>query len=219
MHIKINGTQYPCASYRDAPGVNAVFSGVTGLTLPISGVVALHADDGFELARQNADAYARQKYENGVLTLTSEPEPELPVPTIAEVRAAKLSELSTACEAAIVAGVDVTTSYGTEHFSMSLEDQVNIKAMGDLGQSGSGWLYHPDGGACKMYIAADLVTIHRTASAHKTQQLTYYNFLRQWVERETDTAVIQSITYGDELPDDLATAMTNLLAAVSGGGS
>ena len=61
-----------------------------GLTLPISGVVSLHADDGFEMARQNADAFTRQTYENGVLMLTNEPEPELlpelepidPTPTV-----------------------------------------------------------------------------------------------------------------------------------------
>lgn len=81
MYIKINGTQYPCANYRDAPGVSASFVGVAGLTLPIIGVVALYADYGFEMARQNADSYARQVYENSVLTLTNEPEPEQePIP-------------------------------------------------------------------------------------------------------------------------------------------
>jgi hypothetical protein len=142
-----------------------------------------------------------------------------PVVTLATIKAAKISELSTACEAAIVGGVDVVTEYGAEHFSMTLEDQINIKAMGDLGHAGIGWLYHPDGGACKMYSAADLVAIHSAASGWKTQQLTYYNFLRQWIEREDDAEEIQSISYGAELPADLAATMNALLVAVSGGGS
>jgi hypothetical protein len=213
MYIQINGSQYSCANYRDAPGTRAIFYGVEGLALPISGVVSLHADDGFEMARQNAGAYARQTYENGILTLTNETEPC--VPTLEELRAAKLAELSSACEAAIITGVDVETAYGVEHFAMTLEDQINIKAMGDLGHAGSGWPYHPDGGVCKMYSAADLVAIHNAASAHKTYQLTYYNFLRQWVERETDPATVRAIAYGDELPADLADAMDAIMAAVS----
>ena len=94
MYIQINGTQHPCANYRDAPGTRAVFYGVEGLTLPISGEVSLHADDGFEMVRQNTDSYARQTYENGVLTLTNEPEPEAETPEDEEPQTDPIADLS-----------------------------------------------------------------------------------------------------------------------------
>jgi hypothetical protein len=78
MYIKIGDTQYPCDGYNPVPGVRAQFAGVIGLTLPVAGTVTLCADDGFELAQQDAGDYTRQTYESSVLTLTNEPEPEIP---------------------------------------------------------------------------------------------------------------------------------------------
>ena len=42
------------------------------------------------------------------------------------IRAAKLLEISKACNATIVAGVDVTIGDRVDHFNLSLEDQSNI---------------------------------------------------------------------------------------------
>lgn len=79
MYIQISGKQYACTGYDRA--TNSVkFSGVEDLSPPITGMVILCDDDGFELATQNCGDYARQVYTDGVLTLTNEPEP-VPVPT------------------------------------------------------------------------------------------------------------------------------------------
>lgn len=93
MYIIINGAQHLCANYRASPGVSATFYGVEGVTLPISGEVSLHADDGFELARQNADNFARQTYENGVLTLTNELEQEPEIPEDEEPQTDPIADL------------------------------------------------------------------------------------------------------------------------------
>lgn len=215
MYIKMGENQYPCTDYRASPGGSATFHGVEGVTLPVAGEVVLYADDGFEMAWQDAAAFARQVYENSVLTLTNEPEPEIPVPTIEEVRAAKLAELSAACEAAIVAGVDVETAYGTGHYGLSLGDQINIKALYDEAEKGSPGPYHADGQPCMIYSAADIITLYRAAQGWKIYQLTYFGQLKQWVDRETDAAAVQSITYGAELPTDLAAEMAALMAAAS----
>ncbi len=74
MYIKIGETQYPCTRYKPLSGIRAIFYGVTGLALPASGTVTLCRNDGFELANVDAEDYARQTYENGILTLTNEPE-------------------------------------------------------------------------------------------------------------------------------------------------
>ena len=141
-------------------------------------------------------------------------------PTIEAIRVAKLAELSAACNAAIVAGVDVTTSYGAEHFSLSDHDQTNITNLSILVGSGApGYLYHADNKACDMYAAADITSIVTAALQHITYHTTLHNYLKQWVTRETDAQVLSGITYGAELPEDLVSAMAALLAAVSGGGT
>ncbi len=137
--------------------------------------------------------------------------------TIDEIRSAKLIKLSAATEAAITAGVDVTTSYGMEHFTLDDHSQTNITNLSILvGSGAAGYLYHADGKACVMYPAADITAIVTAALQHITYHTTYFNFMRQWVERETDPEIVQGITYGDELPQDLADAMAALMAAVSG---
>ena len=53
-------------------------------------------------------------------------------------RAAKIEEMSTACNAAIVAGLDIQLPGGeTEHFDYSERDQINIKEMFDAVRMGA----------------------------------------------------------------------------------
>lgn len=132
-----------------------------------------------------------------------------------DIRAAKLTELSAACEAAIVAGVDVETAYGTGHYSLSLGDQINIKALYDEAEKGFPGPYHADGQPCMIFSAADIITLYRAAQGWKIYHLTYFGQLKQWVDLE-DAAAVQGITYGAELPADLAAEMAVLMAAVSG---
>ena len=215
MYIKMGENQYPCTDYRASPGGSATFHGVEGVTLPVAGEVVLYADDGFEMAWQDAAAFARQVYENSVLTLTNEPEPEIPVPTIEEVRAAKLAELSAACEAAIVAGVDVETAYGTGHYGLSLGTRSTSRRCTTRRRRALPARITPTDSPCMIYSAADIITLYRAAQGWKIYQLTYFGQLKQWVDRETDAAAVQSITYGAELPTDLAAEMAALMAAAS----
>jgi hypothetical protein len=143
-----------------------------------------------------------------------------PGPTLETLRSAKLAEMSAAAEAAIVAGVDVTTAYGDEHFSLSDHDQTNITNLSIVVGSGApGYLYHADGKLCVMYAAADIMAIVTAAMRHVTFHTTYHNFIKQWALRETDLDVLEGITYGASLPEDLADGMTALMTAVNGGGS
>ncbi|QUO37949.1 hypothetical protein KFE19_16655, partial [Dysosmobacter sp. Marseille-Q4140] len=53
------------------------------------------------------------------------------------LRAAKEDELSAACNAAIVAGMDVETSQGAEHFSLQETDQINLTTALSAVQAGA----------------------------------------------------------------------------------
>ena len=42
------------------------------------------------------------------------------------IRAAKIAEISAACNTVIVSGIDLTLTDGPVHFNLSIEDQSNI---------------------------------------------------------------------------------------------
>ena len=133
-----------------------------------------------------------------------------PVP-LEDKRAAKTAEMSAACNAAITAGMDVTTTQGTEHFSLQETDQINLTAAVTAVQQGAaGYPYHADGELCRMFTAAEIGAVGEASIAHKLYHTTYCNHLFAWIRRAT-APELTGITYGAELPDDLAASMQALL--------
>ena len=130
-------------------------------------------------------------------------------------KSARISELSAACNAAIVAGCDVTLSTTTGHISLTDEDQINLTtAVGSVQQGAAGYPYHLDGQLCAIYPAADIIAMGEAATAHKLYHTTYCNHLMAWARRATADE-LEGITYGAELPADLAANMTAILEAAS----
>lgn len=131
------------------------------------------------------------------------------------IRAAKLAEISQACNKTILDGIDVILSDGTtEHFSLQETDQINLTTAYNAVQTGAaGYPYHADGQLCKMYSAEDITTIGNAATSHKLYHLTYCNHLMTWARGAETAEEIQSIYYGAELPDALATNMEAVLNA------
>nr|WP_300183062.1 hypothetical protein [uncultured Agathobaculum sp.] len=133
-----------------------------------------------------------------------------PVP-LEDKRAAKTAAMSAACNAAITAGMDVTTTQGTEHFSLQETDQINLTAAVTAVQQGAaGYPYHADGALCRMFTAAEIGAVGQASIAHKLYHTTYCNHLFAWIRRAT-ASELTGITYGAELPDDLAASMQALL--------
>lgn len=129
------------------------------------------------------------------------------------LRAEKLKAASDACEAAITSGIDVLFGDGRqEHFSLEVPDQSNIDGVFNAVVLGAtAYPYHADGEQCKLYSAADIVTLYVAKQSAITQQTTYNNALRQWLRRETSFEVLKGISYGVELPDDLKTEVAGIL--------
>ncbi len=141
------------------------------------------------------------------------------VPPLETARAAKLTELSAACNAAITAGCDVILSDGAAgRISLTAEDQINLtNACAAVEGGAEAYPYHLDGELCTLYPAADILAMGRVATAHKLYHTTYYNHLAAWVRRCGAVDGVQAITYGAELPEDLAANMAAILAAAGGG--
>lgn len=141
------------------------------------------------------------------------PEPD----PVAAAKENRLEELSTACNAAIVAGCDVTLSNGsTGHISLTNEDQINLtNAYASISAGAEQYPYHLDGQLCAMYSAADVQTMAQAATGHKLYHTTYYNHLKVWVERSETVEAVEAITYGAELPEDLADNMASILGGAA----
>lgn len=138
--------------------------------------------------------------------------------TLEDRRAAKLRELSAACNTAITAGCDVELSAGSGHISLTAEDQINLStATAAVEQGAEGYPYHLDGQLCAIFPAGDILAMAEAATAHKLYQTTYYNHLAAWVRRCETGEDLEAVTYGAELPEDLAANMAAVLAASTGG--
>lgn len=131
------------------------------------------------------------------------------------IKESKEAEISAACNAAIVAGMDVETTHGTEHFSLQETDQINLTTAYNAILSGAqGYPYHADGALCRMFTAAEITAISNASIAHKLYHTTLCNHLLTWARRAETEDELNGITYTAEgLPDDLAANMAQVLAA------
>lgn len=134
------------------------------------------------------------------------------------LKAAALDGLSAACNAAITAGCGVELSGGAAgHISLTAEDQINLTNAAAAVEGGAAaYPYHLDGALCALYPAADIMAMARAATAHKLYHTTYYNHLAAWVRRCGTAREVEAITYGADLPEDLAENMAAILATAGG---
>lgn len=138
-------------------------------------------------------------------------------PPLDEVKTSKIVDLSAACNAAIIAGMDVETSQGTEHFSLEETDQINLSAALTAVQAGAAsYPYHADGQLCRMFSAAEIQSIAQASVQHKLYHTTLCNHLLTWARRAETAEELAGISYtADNLPEDLAANMAEVLASAS----
>lgn len=129
------------------------------------------------------------------------------------VRAAKLMEISKACNETIVAGVEVPVKGRTDHFNLSLEDQSNINNLFRVVElGGTEFPYQADDGTCLVYSAAEIATIYIAAQTMITTQTAYHNALKTYVNTLENTEDISAVRYGMELPQPYAGELASKLA-------
>ena len=164
---------------------------------------------------QVADVWSPEREEyikgiayNGEYTIEEEPDDR----PLDEIRADKLAELSSSCNAAITAGMDVETTQGTEHFSLQETDQINLTTALSAVQAGaSGYPYHADG------QLSEIQAIAAASVKHKLYHTTLCNHLLTWARRADTREELTGITYAaDGMPDDLAANMAAVLAEAAG---
>lgn len=188
------------------------------LATTLAGYSTVYRDEGKVVYLSNdGSVYVPQEDPDGPLP------PEPYEPTLEELRAAKLSEISTACESVIYAGVDVTLADGSaEHYSLTVEDQLNLFGKQSQLAAGAAQLeYHADGHPCRFYSAADMQAIIQTAMRHVSYHTTYCNALNMWVKGVETADELQEIAYGADVPEEYQSEVLKAylaeIAALAGG--
>lgn len=128
-------------------------------------------------------------------------EEEIAADRLPSARAAKETELSNACNAVIVSGLDIQLPGGTtEHFDYSERDQINMKEMFDAVLMGATmYPYQSEDGSCRTYTAEEIITIYPALAGNKTAQLTYYHQLKDYIGTLDTVEEIDAVTYGQPL--------------------
>lgn len=130
-------------------------------------------------------------------------------------RKQKIEYLSNACNAAILNGIDVETTQGTEHFSLEETDQINLTTAYNAVMTGmTGYPYHADKTLCRMFSAEEIKSVSDAAIAHKMYHTTLCNHLMMWARRVETVEELDLITYSENnMPEDLKENMDAIINA------
>lgn len=132
-----------------------------------------------------------------------------------EVKAEKITDLSATCQQTIYDGLDIELSDGTtERYEYKALDQTNIKSMFD-GVTNLGitqFPYQSEDGSCRVYSAADIITIYTSLEGLRISQLTYYHQLKEYVTTLATVEEIEAVTYGQPLTGDYLSHYNDMIA-------
>ena len=108
-------------------------------------------------------------------------------PTIDYVRTSKISELKRHCNKAITDGVEIKLSDGeTRHFSMSLEDQINLLTMAYLADE-------------SVYSTDDMKIIIAETNAFKNSHIAKFKQLEDRVNSLNTIQEVSAVHYHEEV--------------------
>lgn len=120
----------------------------------------------------------------------------------------KLSELSNACNTVITSGIDVDD----KHYSLTINDQMNLEGLKNNITGNTTFVpYHADGELCAMYSVEDFLKVYKTASEHKMYHTTYYNQLKDMINKMIISSEIEACYYGMPLDEEHQNNMNILL--------
>ena len=124
--------------------------------------------------------------------------------------AKKLDELSSECKKNIISGFDI----GDDHYSLNIEDEVNIASQRERAKKGQYVQYHADGKPCRIYSPEEFLEIANKAEAHITHHTTYCNLLMRWIESMTNCKEVNTVKYGIDLPNEYANQYNEIISVL-----
>lgn len=148
--------------------------------------------DVIRIEKDEYDLLLKAVETNEEITIEEEPVVEaVPIvvenPTIDYVRASKIAELKHDCNKAITNGIDIKLSDGeTRHFSMSLEDQINLLTMAYLSDE-------------RVYSTEDMKTIIAETNAFKNSHIAKFKQLKDRVNSLNTIQEVSAVNYHEEV--------------------
>lgn len=125
-----------------------------------------------------------------------------------QAKAAKIYELTESCENVILRGIN----YNNEHFSYNYSDQNNISNLVQMAKTtGMDVPYHSDGNLCKLYSPADIYNIYILQEMNITQNTTYLNQIKAYIDTLENVDEINSIVYGQELTGEYLKNLNDIM--------
>ncbi len=124
--------------------------------LELNGLISELQRKGIEYKITEFDVSDIQMYD-GMPVESDEEARKIIEPTLEEVKADKIKQLSDICEKTIFNGIDVILSDGSlKHFSLKTEDQINLNGLVNQVSLGTikaenGVPYHADGELCTLF--------------------------------------------------------------------
>lgn len=154
----------------------------------------------------NADVIEIENEEYEILQKAVQTEKTIPEPIIPEpipesvvtphedleyVRAMKIKELSMDCQQAIINGFD----YNENHYSMKIEDQIELQFQYQNAISNIPCEYHADGEAYREYSKEEILELYNLMNEHKRKHRVYFNVLKQEVNSLNTIEDINNVHY------------------------
>ena len=132
-------------------------------------------------------------------------------PTVEFIRTTKIKEMSYICRTTIENGFDLIIRGETRHFSLTMQDQLNLMTLKELAKTESLIPYHADGELSIFYTSEEINDIVSAANTFKIEQTTYYNALKNYINALDNIQDIAGITYGTPIPDEYKSDVLRVL--------
>ena len=135
--------------------------------------------------------------------------------TLDFVKSRKLEEMRQTCSKAIESGIDVRMDDGsTQHFALTLTDQMMINSLAAKAQQGTELLpWHADGEPSRFYTAVEMIRICDSMERFVTYHQAYFNSLKIYINSISEIETVGSVTYGMEIPAEYQSeVMQSILA-------
>lgn len=129
--------------------------------------------------------------------------PDRVILSLDEIRSNVIAACSQACGEAIISGIDLTLADGQSyHFSLTIEDQINLASLQTLIASGSQSVpYHADGEPCRYFSAEEFLSLTSAATQWKLYHESYFNSLREYISSLEDISSLNAVVYGMDIPE------------------
>ena len=140
--------------------------------------------------------------------------------SLEDAKKLKYKEIAAACEQTIYEGVDVAVSTGTEHFSLTEKDQINLFGKKMQLLAGEEKLeYHEDGRPCKYFSAEDMQKIVDRAMFFVSYNTTYCNAMNMWIKSAGKASDLEQIQWGAEVPKEFQNeVLKDYMKTIASGG-